>query len=156
MYFISLNRCYCDSCPPGCSYRHPAWHPGVLLPQGKEEVLTTPTCARQHSPGQLGGQRASGLQQHHQAHMTPQPSPLTPVLVANDRAVSYHWTNSDWWERNQCPLAAFECWRGLCLCSVLIWTHFVRVVYAEGGASSVMKCDVSWFDFLLVFNAVPC
>lgn len=34
-------------------------------------------------------------------------------------AVLYHWTNSDWWERKQCLLTKFKCWRG----SVLIFVH---------------------------------
>lgn len=112
MYFNQFNRYYSDSCRPGCSYRHPARHPSVLPHEGKEEITTAPTCARQHRPGQLGGQRASGLQQHHQAHLTPRSSPLTPPsrrwMTPAAGAVSYRWTNSDWWERKQCPLTKFE------------------------------------------------
>ena len=77
MYFNLYNRYYRDRCPPGCSYLRPTLRRGVLPPEGKEEVLAAPTRARQQRPDELGGPRASGLQQHHQAHLTPQSSPFT-------------------------------------------------------------------------------
>lgn len=81
MCFNLFNRYYSNSCRSGSSYPYPTRRPAVLLHEGKEEVFTTPTGACQHCPGHLWGQRASGLQQHNQAHLIPQSSPLTPVQV---------------------------------------------------------------------------
>lgn len=106
-----FNRYYSYSRRLGRSYRHPTRHPVVLPCERKEEVFATPACACQHSPAHHGGQRAPGLQQHHQAHLTPQPSPLTPVPVVNDTAVQSCVPPLN--KLKQRLLTTFECWRGV-------------------------------------------
>lgn len=97
MYFDWFTRYQSCSCHLGCSCPHPARRPDVLLYERKEEVFATPARACQHCPSRLWGQRASGLQHHHQAHLTPpQSSFLTPCPTGEWHSdVSYGWTNSN-------------------------------------------------------------
>lgn len=47
IYIHIFNSFSSDSCHPWTSRPHPGGRPVVLPHEGKEEVLTTPTCARQ-------------------------------------------------------------------------------------------------------------
>lgn len=85
---LLLNSYHSHRRRAGFSHRHPPGRRLLLLRQRQEEVLAAPACAGQHHPRHHhGGQGASGLQLHHQAHLTPMtftgapPLPVQSVVI---------------------------------------------------------------------------